>query len=813
MRLPILKWSSLSVAERGDALRRPAQHGAEELHQQVRTIIAEVRARGDAALFELTRRFDSADLHNLEVNEAEFAAAEQSLKQEQRHALTRAISNVRRFHEAQLSEPVTMQMSPGVVCERQYRAIDAVGLYVPAGVAPLPSTALMLAVPAHIAGCLTSIICTPPRKDGSADPGVLAVAKLCGVERVFKIGGAQAIAAMAYGTQSVPKVDKVFGPGSAWVTAAKLLVANDPEGAALDLPAGPSEVLVIADHTARAEFVAADLLAQAEHSIDAQVVLVTTSAELAQATLPELELQMQRLGRESTLRQSIAHSRIILVDTMDTAFAISNAYAPEHLLVQIENARAWLPRIRNAGSVFLGAWTPETMGDYCSGTNHVLPTYGFARAYSGLSLTDFLKRMTVQELTADGLRDLGPTAVTLAELEGLDAHANAVQVRLAQLPRAITRAMEREPPVNSILQLARPDILTLQPYQHAAWEPSLERLHANEMPWRADGDMTVSGLNRYPEPQPAKLIEHLASIYGVAPANVLAGRGSDEGIDLLIRAFCRAGQDSIMICPPTFGMYKVSARIQGAAVIEVPLLKEQGFVLDTQGVLDAWREHCKLVFLCSPNNPTGGLIDRAVVATLCQQLKHKAIIVVDEAYVEFAGSGSVMEQLGRFPNLAILRTLSKAYALAGTRCGVLIAHTDIVSLLAKVITPYALPTPTIEAALRFTDAAHRTAAAQRIATILSERSRLNAALARLNPIRRIWPSNANFLLIECSDTAIVLGAARAAGLIIRDPHSPLLPNCLRISVGTPEQNDRLLRCIAQAGQQPAAVHETMRGRP
>jgi histidinol dehydrogenase len=247
------------------------------------------------------------------------------------------------------------------------------------------------------------------------------------------VGGAQAIAAMAYGTQTIPKVDKVFGPGSSWVTAAKLLVANDPEGAALDLPAGPSEVLVIADATARAEFVAADLLAQAEHSADAQVVLVTTSRALAEATLQELEVQMRRLGRESTLRESINHSRVILVDSIAAAFDLSNAYAPEHLIVQVENARAWLPKVRNAGSVFLGTWTPETMGDYCSGTNHVLPTYGFARAYSGLSMTDFTKRMTVQELSADGLRDLGPTAISIAELEGLDAHANAVQVRLTHL--------------------------------------------------------------------------------------------------------------------------------------------------------------------------------------------------------------------------------------------------------------------------------------------------------------------------------------------------------------------------------------------
>jgi histidinol dehydrogenase len=394
-----------------------------------------VRERGDAALLDFTRRFDGVALHSIEVTASEFAAAETALNVEQRQAIDRAIANVRCFHEAQVGAPLRVETAPGVSCERQFRPIEAVGLYVPAGVAPLPSAAIMLAVPARIAGCPTRIICTPPRRDGTADPAILTIANLCGVRREFKLGGAQAIAAMAYGTASVPKVDKIFGPGNAWVTAAKLQVANDPEGAALDLPAGPSEVLVIADATARAEFVAADLLAQAEHSADAQVVFITPSSALAEATALEVEAQMRGLARVDTLHHSIGHARLFVVDTVDAALEISNAYAPEHLILQVANARDWLPKVRNAGSVFLGAWTPETMGDYCSGTNHVLPTGGFAKAYSGLSLHDFLKRMTVQELTSDGLRELGPTAITLAALEGLDAHANAVRVRLAQLER------------------------------------------------------------------------------------------------------------------------------------------------------------------------------------------------------------------------------------------------------------------------------------------------------------------------------------------------------------------------------------------
>lgn len=435
MSIPILNWSSLSTGERRQALRRPVQQDTAALQARVREIVRDVRERGDSALLELTRRFDGVALQSFEVGTAEFAAAETAINAEQRQAIDRAIANVRRFHEAQIGAPLRVETTPGVVCERQFRPIDAVGLYVPAGVAPLPSAAIMLAVPARIAGCPTRIMCTPPRRDGTADPAVLTIANLCGVRRVFKLGGAQAIAALAYGTQSVPKVDKIFGPGNAWVTAAKLQVANDPEGAALDLPAGPSEVLVVADATARAEFVAADLLAQAEHSADAQVIFVTTSGALAEATAAEVETQMRKLGRVETLRKSIEHARLFVVDTLDAAIDLSNAYAPEHLILQVANARDWLPKVRNAGCVFLGAWTPETMGDYCSGTNHVLPTYGFAKAYSGLSLHDFVKRMTVQELTPEGLLELGPTAITLAALEGLDAHANAVHVRLAELER------------------------------------------------------------------------------------------------------------------------------------------------------------------------------------------------------------------------------------------------------------------------------------------------------------------------------------------------------------------------------------------
>jgi histidinol dehydrogenase len=320
------------------------------------------------------------------------------------------------------------------------RAIEHVGLYVPAGTAPLPSTALMLGVPARLAACKTRVMCSPVQANGNVDPAVLYAARIAGVQRVFKVGGAQAVAAMAYGTATIPKVDKIFGPGSTWVTEAKAQVDRDPAGAARDYPAGPSEVLVIADAKANPVFVAADLLSQAEHGTDSQVLLITTSGELAVLVAAQVDAQKARLVRRDIVDGALAHSSAIVVDDLDTALEISNRYAPEHLILQVENARRWLPKVQAAGSVFLGPWTPESVGDYCSGTNHVLPTYGFARRYSSLGVNDFLRSMTVQELTVEGLQTIGPIAETLAALEGLDAHGWAVTERLSAIEAESVRS-------------------------------------------------------------------------------------------------------------------------------------------------------------------------------------------------------------------------------------------------------------------------------------------------------------------------------------------------------------------------------------
>ena len=422
-------WDSLDDAARASLLARPAQTVAQRTHDAVAGLLAEVQARGDAALREVTARFDGVELAAFEVGEEEFAAAHTAVPADLRQAMQDAAERIEAFHRAGMAQPYAVETAPGVVCERMILPIPRVGLYVPAGSAPLPSTALMLGVPSRLAGCRDVVLCTPPRKDGTADPAVLVAARLAGVERVFKLGGAQAIAALAYGTDSVPRVDKIFGPGNSYVDEAKRQVAQCG-AAAIDMPAGPSEVLVIADDGANAAFVAADLLSQAEHGPDSQVLLLSDSAGLIGRVEAELALQLAALPRAQIARQALSASRLIQVQDLEQAFDISNSYAPEHLILALRQPRAWLDRVEAAGSVFLGDWTPEALGDYCSGTNHVLPTNGAARAWSGVSVASFQNFLSVQAASREGIAAIGACAVTMARAEQLDAHANAVALRL-----------------------------------------------------------------------------------------------------------------------------------------------------------------------------------------------------------------------------------------------------------------------------------------------------------------------------------------------------------------------------------------------
>ena len=426
-------WKNLGEEARGLALARPQTISDNSLNAGVQEILSDVRQNGDEALNRLTQKFDGVVVDALELPKTDLKAAWDALPPSDQAVIERARRNIKLFHEAQIQGPIEVETEPGVVCQRISRAIETAGLYVPGGTAPLVSTLLMLAVPAQVAGVQNRIVVTPPSKDGRVNTTILAAAYRCNVSRLFIVGGAQAIAALAYGTETIPKCDKIYGPGNSWVAAAKSLVAQETGGPAIDLPAGPSEAMVVADNAADPIFVASDLLSQAEHDTVAQVVCVATSSKVAESIESELEKQVAELPREKIARASLKHGRMIIAEERADIIDIINRYAPEHLVVQLRDPDTYVGAIRNAGSIFLGPWTPESVGDYASGTNHTLPTNGAARAYSGITLESFLKYMSVQKLTKQGLKRLGPAVERLAEMEGLEAHKRAVSLRLETL--------------------------------------------------------------------------------------------------------------------------------------------------------------------------------------------------------------------------------------------------------------------------------------------------------------------------------------------------------------------------------------------
>ncbi|WP_090078219.1 histidinol dehydrogenase [Halpernia frigidisoli] len=420
------EWQSL--------LTRPTLE-KKNLRELVQDIFSEVKLNGDSALQDFSEKFDGVKIEQFSVSNEEIENASAEVSEDLKNAIKQAKDNILKFHNSQKNEINKIETQPGISCWRESRAIENVGLYIPGGTAPLFSTILMLAIPAKIAGCKNIILCTPPQKDGKINPVILFTAQLCGVEKIYKVGGAQAIAALTFGTETVPKVDKIFGPGNQYVTAAKELAVDN--GVAIDMPAGPSEVLVIADSSANPEFCAADLLSQAEHGIDSQVIFIATDETIFEKTLEEINLQVEELPRNEIAKKALENSRFILLDSVENALEFSNLYAPEHLILSIENPENYIDLIVNAGSVFLGNYSPEAAGDYATGTNHTLPTNGFARNYSGVSLDSFVKKITFQNLTEIGLKNIGKSVELMAEAEGLFAHKNAVSLRLKSLENGI----------------------------------------------------------------------------------------------------------------------------------------------------------------------------------------------------------------------------------------------------------------------------------------------------------------------------------------------------------------------------------------
>lgn len=435
----MIEWQQLTKSEQEQLLSRPVMNNKAGLSTAVTELINNVRENGDAALKALTKQFDQVELEEIAIPEALSELSLLKLSEKSKSAIDLAYKNIRAFHLAQVRQTIEVETCKGVTCQLKTAPISDVGLYIPGGSAPLPSTVLMLGIPAQIAGCSRIVLCTPPDTSetnfASITPEILYAAKLCGVDEIYRVGGAQAIAAMAYGTESIAKVDKIFGPGNSFVTEAKQQVNNDPMAAVIDMPAGPSEVLVIADENANPAFVAADLLSQAEHGPDSQVILLSNSKVLIETTESELALQLEQLPRADIANKALTNSSLILTNSLDEAIAISNRYAPEHLIVQTDNAEVTLARLKNAASIFVGAYTPESAGDYASGTNHVLPTYGYSKTLSSLNLDDFTRKYTVQTVTKQGMRNIGPAIMALAEAEGLEAHRNAVALRMAELEK------------------------------------------------------------------------------------------------------------------------------------------------------------------------------------------------------------------------------------------------------------------------------------------------------------------------------------------------------------------------------------------
>ncbi|WP_085247961.1 histidinol dehydrogenase [Gilliamella mensalis] len=422
-------WQQCTNEQQTALLTRPAITASDSISKAVADILAQVKQDGDKALKALSSKFDKVQIQQFKLTKQEINTAADRVKPELKQAMQLAVANIEKFHQAQVKQTIKLETMPGVECQLVTRSIDSVGLYIPGGSAPLLSTVLMLAIPAKIAGCRQVILCSPPP---IADE-ILYAADLCGVSEVYQLGGAQAISAMALGTESVPKVDKIFGPGNAYVTEAKRQISQRLDGAAIDMPAGPSEVLVIADSSANPAFVAADLLSQAEHGPDSQVVLLTPDETIAQAVSQEVDKQLSTLSRQSIAEKALQESRLIVTKDLNECVAISNRYGPEHLIIQTANADELVKQITSAGSIFLGNWSPESAGDYASGTNHVLPTYGYTATYSSLGLADFQKRMTVQKLSPEGLKAIGNAVELMAEAEQLTAHKQAVTLRLAAL--------------------------------------------------------------------------------------------------------------------------------------------------------------------------------------------------------------------------------------------------------------------------------------------------------------------------------------------------------------------------------------------
>ena len=744
----------------------------EDVRVETQALLLDVRKRGDTALLDLTERFDGVRLRQTRVSDQALRAALENLDALLRSALEVAAANIEAVHGAQRFREEPVDVVRGVRVWREWRPLRRVGLYVPGGRTVYPSSVLMLAIPARIAGCEEIVVCSPPQRDGQVASAILAAAVLAGVTEVHTVGGAQAIAAMAYGTESVPRVDKIFGPGNAYVTAAKLAVFGD---VAIDMPAGPSEILVLTDGSVPAPWVAADLRAQAEHAPEARAILVSTNPAIAADV-------------RSLLGGALADQVQVLTATeMEAAVVFANDFAPEHLTLACAEPDPWLARISAAGSVFLGPYAPAAAGDYATGGNHVLPTGGASRSFSALGVDAFGRTMQVQSLDLAGLRRLEPVVDAIAEAERLTAHRDSVRVRatgsVAFRPLASPRP--------------RGAIQAMQPYE---WEPpsariALEagvteadvvRFDTNTTPWPGASlsDLEALPLNEYPDTSYTRLTDQLAEYTGASAEQITVGAGADELLDLVAKAYIGAG-DPVILSRPTYAMFRIVSEMAGGRVEAVPAT---GLDLDQDRFLRSAR-HARLTWLCNPNNPTGELLPVGFIETLAEETA--GIVAVDEAYFEFSRV-TAASLLDRLPNLVLVRTLSKAFGLAGVRVGYALTGPAISAALRRVRPPDSVSV--VSEALGVQALRDQPGMRQRVLSIVEGRETLSRELSGLG--LPVHPSAANFLLVRTGE-----GAARwllRRGLVVRTfPTGSPLAGFIRVTVRTADENTRLVSALSE----------------
>ncbi|WP_294672204.1 histidinol dehydrogenase [uncultured Fluviicola sp.] len=775
-----------SVIELQQAIERQKEISV-NLDSFVSDVFREIEKNGDRALRNFTLQFDGVAPDCLLVDEKEFEESEKLVSPELKQAIRVAAKNIERFHRSQENRDHEVETAPGVFCWRKSVPVQTVGLYVPGGTAPLFSTVLMLGIPAKIAGNPIRFLCTPPNKQGKIHPAILFAAKTAGIDLVYKAGGAQAIAAMSIGTETIPKADKIFGPGNQYVTAAKVFAQS--LGIAIDLPAGPSEVLVAADSSVPASFIAADLLAQAEHGQDSQVVFLTEEAGFLEKVLEEVSRQLKLLPRKEIAKTAL-DSSLAIVTGVEKWPEIINSYAPEHLIVMGRYEDEIVAKVTNAGSVFIGQNTAESFGDYASGTNHTLPTSGFAKAYSGVSLDSFVKKITYQKISDEGLENLGQTVITMAEAEELQGHANAVKIRLElkqsesepEAGLSIASILESEIDITRFL---RTDLRNVQPYSSARDEfdgSGKIFLDANEHAFE-------TAYNRYPDPKQKELKKVISEIKGFNPEHVFLGNGSDEVLDLIFRLTGTPFLDSVAFLNPSYGMYAVLARINGLKPLEINL--DSQFQISVSEIL-LQAEEAKLLVLCNPNNPTGNRIPKTELLEIVKAFN--GLVIIDEAYIDFCPVGSsASDEVINYSNLIVIQTLSKGYGMAGLRIGMAIAPKAWVTALDRIKPPYNLSSVVQETAVK---ALKEIQWNELNAEIIRERERLTVFLKSLPSVTTVFPSETNFILFRIPNASAIYEILLENGIVVRDRSGQF--NCsdtLRVSVGTPEANNRFIQIM------------------